>query len=343
MTRPRPLIIGHRGAPGYLPEHTRSSYELAFAQGVDAVEPDVVFTRDGVAVVRHENEIGSTTDVAERPRFAGRRRSAVVDGALLEGWFTEDFTWEELATLRCRERLPQLRPASAAHDDTEAPLRLRDLLALVDAASQRDGRRISVVLEVKHAAHFAALGFDVPGLLAAELDAAGWAGPEAPLIVESFEPTVLSQLRGRGVAAPRVYLFEAEGRPADLVAAENGGGAVAPTYRSLTTPQGLDSLVGEVEGISVDKLLLLEGEAEADAEADADGHPLVIAAHARGLDVFTWTFRPENLFLAPRFRRGDDPAAHGDAAGEWAALVATGIDGVFVDHPDLAAGFLRRP
>jgi glycerophosphoryl diester phosphodiesterase len=131
----RPLLIGHRGAPGYRPEHTASSYRLAFAMGVDAVEPDVVATADGVLVLRHENEISGTTDVADRPEFADRRTTKRVDGARLTGWFTEDFTWAELTTLRCRERIPALRPGSAEHNDTEPILRLSDLLDLVEEAS----------------------------------------------------------------------------------------------------------------------------------------------------------------------------------------------------------------
>ncbi|KAA9157137.1 glycerophosphodiester phosphodiesterase, partial [Microbacterium lushaniae] len=178
MTRSSPLVIGHRGAPGYRPEHSRSSYDLALAMGVDAVEPDIVVSRDGVLVVRHENEIGSTTDVAEHPEFADRRTSKTIDGERLTGWFTEDFTWDELATLRCRERLPKIRPASASFDGTQPVLRLRDVLDLVRAGSLEQGREIGVVLEIKHATYFEALGFDVVDLIAAELDAAGWAGGE---------------------------------------------------------------------------------------------------------------------------------------------------------------------
>lgn len=317
----RPLVIGHRGAPGYRPEHTRSSYELALALGVDAVEPDVVFTKDAVAVVRHENEIGGTTDVASHPRFADRRTTKLVDGVPLEGWFTEDFTWDELSTLRCRERLPELRPASAAFDGQEPPLRLSELLDLVRGAP----REVGVVLEIKHATHFAALGYDVAALLHAELDAAGWGRGEAALIVESFEPTVLTQLRSRDVSAEYVFLLEADGRPFDLVAAD---GDDAPTYRSLAGPAGLDSLVGLVDGISVDKLMLT-GPPGAAVPAVVDD------AHDRGLRVFTWTCRPENLFLEPRHRIGADPAAFGDYAAEWREIAATGVDGVFVDHPDL--------
>lgn len=327
-----PLVIGHRGAPGHLPEHTRSSYLLTLAFGVDAVEPDVVFTKDRVAVVRHENEIGSTTDVADRPRFADRRTTKIVDGVPLTGWFTEDFTWEELATLRCRERLPGIRPLSAARDGEEPPLRLADLLELVRAASVDQGREIAVVLEVKHAAYFRGLGYDVAALLEGELAAARLPGRAAPpLIIESFEPTILAELRARGIPAEYVYLFEADGRPWDLVATL---GDAAPTYRALTRPASLDALAGDVDGISVDKLLLLGPAGVAVPEVVAD-------AHDRGLRVFTWTCRPENLFLEPRHRRGGDPAAFGDYAAEWREIADTGVDGVFVDHPDLGAAVFR--
>ncbi|CAN7191712.1 glycerophosphodiester phosphodiesterase family protein [Microbacterium sp. LjRoot45] len=335
MPRPsptrRPLVIGHRGAPGYRPEHTRSSYELAFAAGVDAVEPDVVFTKDRVAVVRHENEIGSTTDVADRAEFAARRTTKPVDGVPLTGWFTEDFTWEELATLRCRERLPLLRPDSAAHDGTEPILRLRDLFDLVEEASSRHDRDIAVVLEVKHAALFASMGFDVASLLHTELTDAGWAAGIHPLIVESFEPTVLAQLKARGIRAEFVFLLEADGKPYDLVLAD---GPAAPTYRSMLEPSALDALAAEVDGISVDKLLLV-------GPPGAAVPTLVGEAHARGLRVFTWTCRPENAFLEPEFRSGDDPAAHGDFAAEWRRIAELGVDGVFVDHPDLGMTAFR--
>lgn len=322
----RPLVIGHRGAPGYRPEHTRSSYDLALELGVDAVEPDVVFTRDHVAVVRHENEIGSTTDVAAHARFADRRTTKIVDGVALTGWFTEDFTWDELATLRCRERLPELRPGSASFDGQQPMLRLRDVLELVRRGSLAQGRELGVVLEVKHAAYFAALGYDVASLLAGELRDAGWAAGEHPLVFESFEPTVLRQLRGLGLPGSYVYLFEADGRPYDLVAAQ---GAKAPTYRSLTTPAGLDDVARDFDGISVDKLMLL-------APPRRGGTLSVVAdAHERGLRVFTWTCRPENAFLERRFRLGRRRAEFGDYEAEWREIAGAGVDGVFVDHPDL--------
>lgn len=337
MSRRRPLVIGHRGAPGYLPEHTRSSYELALRQGVDAVEPDVVFTADGVAVIRHENEIGSTTDVATRPEFAARRTTKTIDGVELTGWFTEDFTWAELATLRCRERLPRLRPGSAAHDDTEPPMRLRELLDLVRDAGRARGLDIGVVLEIKHATTFAGLGIDVAGTVAAELRAAGWGDGELPLYVESFEETVLGELRALGIRATYVYLLEAEGRAYDLVARD---GRSAPTYADQLGPSGLDRLAASVDGISLDKSIILASVRRPEERRGwfgrgSEAAPVVARAHARGLRVFTWTCRPENAFLSPGFRRGRDKGAFGDYEGEWRAIAAAGVDGVFVDHPDL--------
>ena len=245
MPQPHPLVIGHRGAPGYRPEHSRSSYDLALAMGVDAVEPDIVVSRDGVLVVRHENEISGTTDVADRLEYAARRTTKTIDGAELTGWFTEDFTWDELSTLRCRERLPKLRASSASFDDQQPILRLRDVLDLVRAGSFEQGREIGVVLEIKHATYFASIGWDVAALVDAELREAGWAAGELPLTIEAFESTVLRQLQERGIPAVYIYLLEAAGRPFDLVSAQ---GKAAPTYRQTAAPEGLDTLVGVVDG-----------------------------------------------------------------------------------------------
>lgn len=333
MPRTRPLVIGHRGAPGYRPEHSRSSYDLALQMGVDAVEPDVVLSKDGVLVVRHENEISGTTDVSSRPEFADRRTTKTVDGAELTGWFTEDFTWAELATLRCRERLPELRPSSASFDDQQPVLRLRDVLDLVRAASYAQGREIGVVLEIKHATYFDALGEDMAALIHTELEQAGWARGELPLTIEAFESTVLRRLRERGIRGTYVYLIEAAGRPFDMVAAL---GRAAPTYQATVRPAGLDALVGLVDGISVDKRVILAP----DRLGRMTGPTRVIAdAHERGLNVYTWTCRPENAFLVGQYRGRGGPAAFGDYESEWAVLRDAGVDGVFVDHADLGVAF----
>ncbi|PCE15416.1 glycerophosphodiester phosphodiesterase [Microbacterium sp. SZ1] len=327
MPRNSPLVIGHRGAPGYRPEHTRSSYELALAMGVDAVEPDVVATKDGVLIVRHENEISGTTDVAQHPEFADRKTTKRIDGEALTGWFTEDFTWDELSTLRSRERLSDVRPSSASFDGAQPILRLVDVLDIVREGSSEHGREIGVVLEVKHATYFTSIGMPLAPLIAAELRAAGWSEGQLPLIVESFESTVLGELRDRGVPASYVYLIEAGGSPYDLVVTH---GMHAPTYAATVTPRGLDALIGSVDGISVDKKMLLE-----------KGNTIVADAHARGLTVFTWTCRPENRFLAKEFRGAGGKEAFGDYEAEWDVIARTGVDGVFVDHPDLGVAFFR--
>ena len=303
--------------------------------GVDAVEPDIVVSKDGVLVVRHENEISTTTDVADRPEFSGRRTTKTVDGAAMTGWFTEDFTWEELATLRCRERLPKIRPASASFDDQQPILRLTDVLDIVRDASLAQGREIGVVLEIKHATYFAGIGLDFPPLIEGELRRAGWAEGEWPLIVEAFESTVLTRLRQRGIRGSYVYLIEAAGRPFDMVAAF---GKAALTYSATVQPPGLDSLVGVVDGISVDKRMILAP----DKRGRMTGPTSVVDdAHARGLRVFTWTCRPENAFLVGEYRLGRAPDGLGDYESEWDVIRSTGLDGVFVDHADLGVSFFR--
>jgi glycerophosphoryl diester phosphodiesterase len=319
MRPPRPLVIGHRGASGYRPEHTRAAYDLALTLGVDAIEPDIVATRDGVLVLRHENEISGTTDVASRPEFAARRATKRVDGVSLTGWFTEDFTWAELRTLRAIERLPQVRQASATFDRTEPILRFTDLLDMLDAAAERTGRAVSVVAEVKHPTYFASIGIPLDRLIADELKA--WDDGERT-IVECFEQTVLDEIRGQGVKGRFVYLVESRGSAPDLVARF---GAKALPYSAQLTDAGLARLAKHVDGVSLDKSLLLR----------ATGTDLVTRAHAAGLDVYTWTLRPENRFLAPEHRIGKTPRAWGDWRREFGVILGTGVDGIFVDHPDL--------
>lgn len=320
-----PLVIGHRGAPGYRPEHTRSSYELAFALGADAVEPDIVATRDGVLVVRHENEISGTTDVARHPEFAARRTTKQIDGESLTGWFTEDFTWDELATLRTVERLPKLRQHSSTFDGTEPMLRLSELLELVDDAAERTGRSLRLVAEIKHPTYFASIGLPLDELAAREL--IPW-GDRSRLTVECFEQTVLGQVRDRGMDADLVYLLDARGAAADLVA-RDGSGAVP--YAQQLTDAGLARLARDVGGISVDKSLLLD----ASRLGAAGTTDLVARSHEHGLQVFTWTLRPENRYLAPAHRVGVAPGDWGDWRREFELILSTGVDGIFVDHADL--------
>ena len=318
-----PLIIGHRGASGYRPEHTRAAYELAFRLGADAVEPDIVATRDGVLVLRHENEISGTTDVASRPEFADRRTSKLIDGARLTGWFTEDFTWAELSTLRAVERLPQVRQASATFDGLEPILRLSDLLGIIDDASGQ--RQRIMVAELKHATYFESIGLPLDELFASEVS--GWASDEN-LIVECFEQTVLGKVRARGVPGRVVFLAEASGSPADLVAQF---GSKALPYSAHLTNAGLARLATAVDGVSVDKRLLLS----TDAAGTTTTTDFVERAHAAGLEVYTWTLRAENKFLAKGMRRGSSARDYGDWLDEFRLILGTGLDGVFADQPDL--------
>lgn len=337
--RPRPLVIAHRGASGYRPEHSAAAVRLGFAQGADAVEPDLIASSDGVLVIRHENELSGTTDVADRPEFADRRVTRLVDGVERTGWFTEDMTWAEIRTLRCRERIPAVRPASAAHDDEETVLSLPDLLRIVDQESARHGRPLGMVAEIKHSTHFAALGLPLDELLARDLREHGWAADASRLTIESFERDVLLRVRAHGVEARLVYLLEGRGAAVDEVA-RHGDSAV--TFDEQLTDEGLAALAAEVDGISVGLERICPA---AGFGADGETAPvsdLVERAHLAGLSVFTWTLRPENAFLPWPLRGPGAKTAHGDFRAHWGRLLDAGVDGVFADQPDLAVALVRE-
>lgn len=323
----RPLVIAHRGASGYRAEHTRSAYELALVMGADALEPDIVVSSDGVLVLRHESELGGTTDIGAHPEFAERHTTKTVDGETRTGWFSEDFTWAELSTLRARERLPEVRPESAKHDGTEPLLRLSELLDIIDLAAASQSRQIVLVAELKHAHYFTALGLPLDELFAAAVD--GWATADN-LVVESFELTVLRKLRARRVPGKRIFLIEHSGAPADAVALH---GDNAYSYADHLTTEGLAALANEVDGVSVSRRLILVRDAAGNATGITD---VVARAHAAGLLVFTWTLRPENLFLCANHRIGQDPHAWGNWPAEFGLIMSSGVDGVFADQPDLA-------
>ncbi|HEV7351928.1 MAG TPA: glycerophosphodiester phosphodiesterase family protein [Brevundimonas sp.] len=320
---PDRLVIAHRGASAERPEHTRAAYALAIAQGADVIEPDLVMTRDGVLVARHENEIGETTDVADRPEFADRRRTGLIDGRPVSGWFTEDFTLAELKTLRARERLPALRPASAAFDGAEPILTFEEVLDLAAEASRRTGRTIGVAPELKHPTHFAALGLDMEAALVTVLSARGLTGADAPVLIQCFEVGPLERLAQR-IATPRLQLIAPAGAPADR--------ADLP-YAALLTDAGLTRVRTYATAIGVETGLVLPRTADG---ARAPATDLVARAHAAGLKVIAWTFRPENLFLPTDLRRGD--AAAPDFAAQPGGFEAwltdgwrAGLDGLFTD------------
>ena len=307
-----PLIIAHRGASGERPEHTRAAYERAIEQGADVIEPDLVMSRDGVLIVRHENEIGGTTDVATHPEFAARRTTKTIDGRSETGWFTEDFTLAELQTLRARERLPALRPANTAFDGQEPILTFEQVLDIAARAG------VGVAPELKHPTYFAGLGLPMEDAFVAVLQRRGLAGAEAPVIVQCFEVGTLQRLRAR-IATPLLQLVAASGGPADRPDLP---------YAAMITPVGLAGIAAYADWIGTDTALI----------ESVPGAPtgLIADAHAAGLKVAGWTFRVENAFLPEGDRVGDEPAAHGRLRERLARFAAYGLDAAFMDQPGLA-------
>ncbi|HEU4349285.1 MAG TPA: glycerophosphodiester phosphodiesterase [Actinoplanes sp.] len=326
--RPVTLVIGHRGASGYRPEHTLASYELAARMGADFIEPDLVSTRDHVLVARHEPEISGTTDVASRPEFAARRTTKLLDGVATTGWFTEDFTLAELRTLRAIERLPQIRQHNTLYDGLFEVPTFAEVLALRARLSRELGRSIGVYPETKHPTYFRALGLPLEEPLVRLLREAGLNRSDAPVFVQSFEASNLSALRARyGLRAPTVFLTSASGSPY----------GDSTTYAQYLTPAGLRQLSCYVDGIGPDKNQIIPRRADGSL-----GEPtsLVADAHAAGLTLHPYTFRAENAYLPTDLRVGNDPTAYGRAVDEQLIFLGTGIDGLFTDQPDI--GVLAR-
>ncbi|RJK92637.1 glycerophosphodiester phosphodiesterase [Vallicoccus soli] len=322
-----PLVFGHRGASGYRPEHTLASYQLAIRLGADVIEPDLVSTKDGVLVARHENEISGTTDVADRPEFADRRATKTIDGVELTGWFTEDFTLRELKTLRAKERIPEIRQENTIYDGRYQVPTLQEVIDLAKRASRETGRRIAIAPETKHPTYFDSIGLSLEEPLVRALRRNGWAGPKAPVWVQSFEVSNLKEL-DRRVGVRLVQLLSGSGAPYDVVAA---GGST--TYADLVTRQGLRGIARYADVIGPDKNLIVPRDADAELLPPTT---LVRDAHRAGLQVVPYTFRNENAFLPADFRRGDDPSAYGDAFAEYRLFLALGVDGLFSDNPDTA-------
>jgi glycerophosphoryl diester phosphodiesterase len=312
-----PLVIGHRGAASYRPEHTLASYELAIDLGADLIEPDLVVTRDGALVARHENELSRSTDVAAHPEFAARRRTQEVEGEEVTGWFTEDFTLAEVRTLRAVERMPGVRPLNTAYDGRYGVLTLAEV---VEVARRRStpGHQVRVQAELKHPEWFAARGLPMTDLLADELRRLDALRPDGPVVVMAFEPETLRRLRDDlSSGGPRlVQLIDEEG-----------------VQDALVTPSGLREISTYADGISPHKGRILLHGADGALVGVSD---LITQAHRAGLTVEPWTLRPENVFLPSHLRRGSDPSALGDAQTEARLLLALGVDGVITDAPETA-------
>ncbi|MEV4143058.1 glycerophosphodiester phosphodiesterase [Amycolatopsis sp. NPDC049691] len=322
-----PVIVGHRGAPGYRPEHTLASYELAFRMGVGFVDVDLVPTKDGQLVARHEPEIGGTTDVAKHPEFANRKKTLVIDGVSTTGWFTQDFTLAELKTLRAVERIPQNRPHNTLYNGRYQIATFQEVLDLTKRLGKELHRTLGTYPEVKHSTFFSSIGNPTEPKLVALLKRNGLDRPDAPAIIQSFEVSNLIELH-KQVRTPLLQLTSATGAPADFVAKGD-----PRTYADLVTPQGLREVAKYAKYLGPDKAQVIPRD-----KNDNLGTPtaLVADAHRAGLKVQPYTFRNENPFLPANLRSSAEPDAYGDVFTEEAAFLEAGVDGFFADQPDTA-------
>lgn len=323
---PVPTIVGHRGASGYRPEHTLGSYQLALDMGAHVIEQDLVPTKDGHLVCRHENDITGTTDVADHPEFAGRKTTKSVDGVSLTGWFTEDFTLAELKKLRAKERIPQSRPHSTLYNGRWEIPTFEEVLRWADEEGRRRGEPVWLYVETKHPTYFRGLGLGLEERLAKLLRRYGRDRRDSPLFLQSFEPTSMQRM-AKLVSTPRVVLFDAANtQPWDFK--QSGD----PRFvADLIKPEGLKWIASFAQGIGPWVDLIIPKDA-----AGKLGKPttLVRDAHAKGLILHPYTMRNENSFLPADFRIGTDPNAYGDAFGAFKTYFEQGIDGIFTDNPD---------
>lgn len=320
-----PLVIAHRGASGYRPEHTLAAYRLAIEMGADYIEPDLVSTRDGVLVARHENELGHTTDVAGHRQLADRRTTKVVDGVRVTGWFTEDLTLAELKTLRATERRPRLRADNTRYDGRFEVPTLDEILTLAEVQGARRGVTIGVAPEIKHPTYFVGVGLSMQQPLVEVLRRHHLDRPNAPVLVQCAEVAPLRELAGL-TRVPLMQLVDRAGQPYDSIST-----GTRCSYADLVTPAGLEQLATYAIAIGVHKELVLPP-----GRLRSEPAGLVDSAHLAGLLVHVWTLRDENRFLPRDLRSGQGPRAKGDAFGEYERFFDAGVDGVFTDFPDTA-------
>jgi glycerophosphoryl diester phosphodiesterase len=329
--RAKPLVFAHRGSSALRPEHTLGSYAKAIQDGADFIEPDLVITKDGVLIARHENNIAETTDIARHPEFAARRTTKTIDGAEQTGWFVEDFTLSELKTLRAIERLGPLRPESRTFDGQFQLLTFDEIVDFTAAESAARGRKIGLVPELKHSTYFTTIGMPLEDRFLATLAAHDYTR-RAPVEVQSFEVANLRYLRrklGRPVNIRLVQLVgENKQVPADVVAVRG-----QLSFGQMTTPTGLREMATYADVVAPP----VRGVIPLDANGKLGTPTTIVAdAHAAGLLVRVWTFRPENHFLAAEFKSGADAARNpAGSIAEIRRYLATGIDGFFTDDPAL--------
>ena len=328
---PSPLVVAHRGASGYRPEHTIAAYELAVQMGADYIEPDLVMTKDGQLVDRHEPEISGTTDVAAHPEFASRKTTKKLDGVDVTGWFTEDFTLAELRTLRAKERLATVRQRNTIYDGLYQVPTYEEVLRLRERLSKKYRRTIGIIPEIKHSTYFHDKGLVPEPQVVALTEKYGLNKRNAPMWIQSFEITNLKDLRFRhGYKASSTFLaWTGTGPldgPYDLISKGD-----KRLYQDWMTPKGLKEISRFANGVGPEKFFVIPKKADGTL-----GQPtsLVGDAHRLGLKVVPWTFRNENQFMAKDLQKGTNPADYGKAIEEQVAYLRTGLDGLFTDNPD---------
>lgn len=323
-----PLVIAHRGASGYIPEHTLGAYALAATMGSDYLEPDVVMTKDGQIIARHDNELGLTTDVPQHPKFKSRYRTQNVDGRNVSGWFTEDFTLAEIKTLRAIERIPNIRPGNARMDTAFNVPTMQEIIDLTKGLEISLHRPIGIYPEIKHGTHFQRLGLAMEKPLVDLLHNNGYRGPEAHIYIQSFEVNNLKELKNlTDLRLIQLFAGNSNLQPFDQFVA-----GTTLTYGQMASPDGLREIATYAYAVGPEKGYIIPRDADNNLGAVTS---YVQDAHAAGLKVHPYTFRSENVFLPVGFQSDDpSPAAIGDADGELRAFLAAGIDGFFTDQPD---------
>ncbi|WP_321820390.1 MULTISPECIES: glycerophosphodiester phosphodiesterase [unclassified Burkholderia] len=325
-------VVGHRGASALRPEHTLASYRKAIEDGADVIEPDLVATRDGVLVARHENEISGTTNVSTLPQFASRKATRTIDGTQLTGWFTEDFTLAELKTLRARERIPKVRPANTAYNDQFEIPTFDEIVALAKQMSAQTGRTIHLYPETKHPTYFQSIGLPLEDRLVDALLKDPYTARTATVYIQSFEVANLKAIRNRIKSSQPNWklvqlMDEAGQRPYDFVKAND-----KRTYGDLSTRDGMREIASYANGVGPYKTSIIAVAADGTLQQPTS---YVRDAHAAGLVVHPYTFRPENNFLPASLKDGGTPATRNTAGSvrEIQAYLRAGIDGFFTDDP----------
>lgn len=314
FTNQSPIIIAHRGASGYRPEHTLASYELAIDLGADYIEPDLVMTKDGILIARHENEISETTDIVDHAEFAYLRTTKIIDSEIKTGWFTEDLTIAEIKTLRAKERIPEIRPQNAIYNGMFTIPTFTEIIDLVKDKSEKVGRNIGIYPETKHPCYFQEIGLPLEAALLSNLQ-----DIDLPIFIQSFAVSNLKELSQK-TDLPLVQLINDIGKPYDFVINND-----QRTYRDLLTAKGLQEIAEYAQAIGVHKNLLIPRDIHGKLLSPTS---LIIDAHAANLQVHAWTFRNEDFFLPLDLQ--------GNPEKEYEIFLNLGVNGVFTDYPDLA-------